>query len=124
MNLIEMLISLTVIGILSTFTLFSYQPYLTKSYRLNAELSLQKLALALTEYFTEYNSFADVSLEKLKITDPKNYLLEININENNYTLLATPTRAQARRDANCATLTLNSQGEKGQSGPGKLSECW
>lgn len=127
-TLIELLIVLTILGILSAFCIPLYSAHIAKEKRLEAALTLNKLALAMEHYYIEHMSYEEVTLEKLgfsKIIADNRYQLIIQAaTENDFKLAATPLDAQAKVDSLCGTLTLNSLGEKGVTGPGQVIDCW
>lgn len=127
-TLMETLVVLTIIGILSICSMPLYIKHIAQERRLEAALELNKLALAMEQYYTFHNTYKGVTLETLgfhdKIADNR-YQLSINtVTDNNFKLYAEPLGAQAKQDTDCATLTLNSVGEKGMTGSGQLMNCW
>ena len=127
-HLIEILITLAIISILTALGVPAYTQHLVKERRLEAENMLSKLAIAMEEYQIEHDGYQDVTLELLHFPEMivKNfYRLNIqSLTENHYLLAAIPQEKQAEQDASCAVLTLNSKGEKGNSGPREVDECW
>ncbi len=126
-HLIEVLITLTIMGILSAISLPTYLHHLTTVRRLEATNLLSKLAIAMEQYHIEHDTYQNATLEALHfptLIGEQTYQLQIESHAHQYLLSAIPLGSQATRDARCATLTLTSEGEKGQTGAGKREECW
>ncbi len=142
-TLIELMVTLAILGILATIAIPSYKDSVMKSRRADAEGALLGLANAMERLFTESNSYCDAggadgantcgagdndtgSPSIFPAQSPAEgtaaYDLEISsVTASTYTLTATPTGAQA--DDRCGTLTLSNIGEKTASG-GTVDECW
>ncbi len=124
-NFIEMLITLIIIAILSAIAVPSYSSHITHANRIAAEVSLSKLATRLEQYNTKNNTYQNATLANLNIISPKNYQLEIvSATDTNFMIAAHPLNAQQKNDSQCATLTLDSQNEKGSTGSGTIEDCW
>lgn len=127
-SLVELLITLTIISILSAIALPFYSQHQANERRLEAEVALNKLAISLEQYYITHHGYQDVTLINLefndKIADNRYQLIIASATDNSFELQAKPLDNQARIDAACGTLTLNSSGEKGITGPGQLSDCW
>lgn len=127
-SLLEMLIVLIIIGILSAIAIPLYYSHIVHERRLEAAMTLEKLAVALEQYDTIHNTYKNASLVELgfpeKIADNHYQLMITSTTDSSYNLQATPLAEQAEKDNTCATLTLNSLGEKGITGSGKLNDCW
>lgn len=127
-HLIEMLITLTIAGILANFGTLAYTQYLTQEARLEAAHSLSKLALAMEQYALEQRSYQGANLSTLHFLESiarNHYRLKIYVaTPYRYQLSAIPQGKQAQQDRACGTLSLSSNGEKKISGTGKLGECW
>lgn len=127
-NLIELLITLSILSLLVGLSLPLYSTYLSQTRRLQAEAILQKLAIAVEQYQLTGNPLSDVSLAKLEFPEfivAQHYQLKILVITNaEYELQAIPLLAQAKQDAHCATLILKSSGEKAVTGDRAVHECW
>lgn len=121
-SLIELLIVLSIIGILSAFCIPLYSQYVVTENRYAAVITLNKLAAALENYFTLHDTYQDANLNSLGFTDSDGrYQLVISqTTEKDYRIEARPIQT----DSVCGTLSLNSSGEKAISGSGKVNECW
>lgn len=119
--MLELMLVLSIAGILALIAYPSYQQHLARAYRQKAKIQLIKAAQELEIYFSEHRRYTGAlffsSSEYYQITvaraDEKTYLLE-----------ATPNLAQAKRDSMCGVLSMDDKGRRGISGGGKLEQCW
>lgn len=127
-SLLEIMIALSIIGILSVMCLPIYSEHITHANRLEAEVDLVKLANALEEYFIVHQSYKNATLEQLGISSQivrGEYQLAItDATDFMYGIKAIPLGQQAQRDVVCASLIMDSLGKKDITGTGKLSDCW
>ncbi|WP_052749225.1 type IV pilin protein [Rheinheimera mesophila] len=117
-SLIELMIAITVAGILFAIALPAYQDYIMVSRRADAVESLFTLSQQLERQFTQSNSYTGLSLATS--SSGGFYTISAEITDTAFTLTATATGAQSA-DSLCSTFTLNQRGEKGGSNP---QECW
>ncbi|WKJ89763.1 type IV pilin protein [Methylomonas montana] len=143
-TLVELMVTVAIVGILAAIAIPNYQESVKKSRRADAEGALLGLANAMERRFTEANSYCDAggadganscgaagtndtgspSIYPAQSPASGNaaYALTISaVTANTYTLLATPTGAQA--NDKCGTLTLTNTGVKGVSSA-SVAECW
>ncbi len=125
-SLIELMITVTIMGILVSIALPEYSQHYRRAQRLTAEVELLKLTSALEEYFVTNNSYQGASLEKLNfptlVADGR-YELAINTLENSFFRVQATPIAKQSADA-CGILSVNSRGEKSISGTEKSVDCW
>lgn len=133
-TLIELMITVAVIGILAGIAYPSYQDSVMKSRRRDAQGALVGLANAMERHFTETNSYlgsadADDRPIIFAIQSPVDggtaaYELFINpVSATTFTLQATPTGAQA--NDKCGDLTLTNTGARGFTGSNATTtDCW
>lgn len=128
LHLIELLITLSLIGIAATLTYPAYTRYIVYEKRTEAAGMLVRLSINLEKYYLEHLSFENVSLAALKLPEfiaKQSYQIIIqSATTKDYILLAKPLGKQADEDRKCATLTLNAYGEKGITGNGQVKDCW
>ncbi|NNM58434.1 MAG: type IV pilin protein [Legionellales bacterium] len=126
-TLIELMVTLVIIGILTAITYPSYQGYMQRDRRSDGQIALLDLANKMERYFTSNNTYAGATLTGVGelATSPSGYynLSIATATATTYTLQAAPTGAQTS-DTTCATLTLNQLGQKGATGTGTASTCW
>lgn len=121
-SLFELLIVLTIIGLLAGIAYPIYTHALIKTHRTEAKIALINLANRMEIYYLENNhSYANATLETLgvnKKTDKKLYRLALSSMANTYELTATATFS----DPECRCLILNELGVK--TNTGSLASCW
>lgn len=143
-TLVELMVTVAIVGILASIALPSYQEHVKKSRRADAEGALMGLANAMERHFTESNSYCDaggtdganscgaagtndtgspsIYHSQSPTSGSAAYSLTISaVTANTYALSATPTGAQA--NDKCGTLTLTNTGVKGVSAA-TVAECW
>lgn len=127
-SLLELLIVIATIGILCAFSIPIYSQHVTHTRRLEAEMSLFKLASALEKHHLLYGTYQSATLQNLgftKIIADNFYELQIiTANETGYLITAKPLAKQATTDSLCNHLLLDSQGTKNITGTGSLTACW
>ncbi|MDN5871838.1 MAG: type IV pilin protein [Nitrococcus sp.] len=135
-SLIELMITVAVLAIIATIAYPSYISQVTKSHRSTGQTKLLEIMQAQERYFTTNNTYT-ADLTDLGYgsagavpADGGWYTLGaaicgagISINEC-VLLTATPQNSQATNDTTCGNLTLNSRGQKGETGTGTVDECW
>jgi len=127
-NLLELMIVLTIIGILCAISIPIYSEHMIRARRLEAEVSLIKLANALEKYFFLNNTYENATLEQLHLSEKianEQYQLQIAAaTSSGFSIKAVPLGMQAEKDVACASLTLDSEGNKGITGSDKITACW
>lgn len=133
-TLIELMVVVAILGILAALAFPSYTEYTTRSKRAAAASFLLEVASLQERYLLDTRAYS-TSLSSLNITVPSevsaHYSLgtsgsEITVGSAppSFTITATPTGAQATRDAKCGYLRLQSDGTKSIGGTGTVAECW
>lgn len=123
-TLIELMITVAIVGILAAIAYPSYQQYVLRSHRATAQADLLELAQWMERNYTQTNSYALPAGVLPFITSPRTggarYDLTVVIAGANQTfiLTATPTAVQAN-DA-CGVLTINQQGVNSAA----AANCW
>ncbi len=130
-SLIELLITLAIVGLLATMSYPSYQRYITKSHRFDGQSALLELAYRMENYRLEHGTYKTATIAKNKHTDvlsqslspQSRYVLSITIaTDNTYLLRATPTIP----DKECQSLTLSSSSTKSVTAASirGIDQCW
>jgi len=126
-SLLELLIVLSIVGILFAYALPNYSQHLVQERRLVAATSLMKLAGHLETYFAEHNTYEGANFSSLQLPEfvaDNNYHLVLASSAEHYKITAIPQGEQARHDGLCGGLTMNSKGVKMITGYGTLNQCW
>jgi type IV pilus assembly protein PilE len=121
LSLIELMLTLAILGILASIALPEYSQHYRRAQRLTAEVTS-----ALEEYCVIHNSYNGANLEKLNfpvLIANGRYQLAINTLENSFFSVQAAPIGQQTADA-CGILSVNSRGEKSISGMGKSVDCW
>jgi type IV pilus assembly protein PilE len=120
-TLIEVMIVVAVIGILVGVAYPSYQDYLQKTRRADAQTVMLENAQALERFYITGNTYAGAPLladKSPKDGSTRHYGITIAADETSFTLTATPEGSQA--DDRCGTMTLTHNGVKNAA----ESDCW
>mgnify|MGYP000333136426 CR=1 FL=1 len=133
LSLIELMVTVAIIGILAAVALPSYQNYVMQSNRAVAKAILLENAQFMEQFYTENSRYDQtpggvaVALPLAQSPRPGGGgAIQYNINvatptPNTFTLQAVPTGSMAG-DV-CGTLTLTNTGVQGASG-GTVAQCW
>lgn len=116
----ELLIVMSVIGLLSALAMPVYQTAQARSQRQLAKLALMKSAQWLEQAATTQGSYPANLPASVWQTPELKYRISINSQAQSYVLTATPFGNQQADD--CGSLTLNQAGQRGAQGDAAL--CW
>lgn len=134
-TLIELMITVAIIGIISAIAYPSYQQYVIKSWRANAASCLLELANRMERRYTSSSSYAIPTGDTLLTTGcaveggmPSRYTFAYNGTPDALTFIlqAEPIKPgpqeKEKDDGECGTLTIDHMGTKGAGGD--VGECW
>ena len=127
-TLMELMVTVVIVGILAAIAYPTYMDYVYRSRRSDGQNALLNLANYMEHFFTENNTYTGATLTSggvtgsLGVTNTSRegyYTVSISSNTGTaYTLTATPTGSQAG-DTACPSLTVTNTGLKGPS-----TTCW
>lgn len=138
-TLIEVMITVAIVGILAAIAYPSYQSYILRSHRSEGMALLSEAAARMERYYAQNSTYATATPNRLGLTSTANattvnsangyYSLSLGTpTATTYSLSATPQNAQ--RSDTCGTLTLDSTGLRGAAGTtatanaATVSNCW
>lgn len=123
-SLIELLITVVIIGILAALIYPTYMAHIIKTRRAQAKIALLDLASKLEEYHIANNTYQGATLAELR--DSNNlqfYQLEISsLSKDTFVITAVPMGTQAKDE--CGKLIYNQMGQKLISGSANMDDCW
>jgi len=114
-TLLELIIVIAISSIICAFAYPTYQSYIIKSSRLEAQLSLQELASRMEQWYAQHGTYESSQNNSALANAVKSDRYELTIryaSNDSYTLQATPTGSQGNQDQRCQSLTLNHLGVK------------
>ncbi|WP_313054635.1 type IV pilin protein [Pseudomonas lopnurensis] len=125
-TLIELMVTVVIIGILASIAFPSYQEFVKRGNRTEGQAFLSEVAARQERYFAQNNEYTD-DVDKLKLkngstSETGKYELSIDVvaGDGGYTL----TAEQQFNDTACGNLTLTATGVKGVSGSKAAADCW
>ena len=138
-TLLELMIVVAIVAILSAAAFPSYMQYVVSTKRTVATSALLQIADRQQQFFMDNKQFTNdltnlgFAANPLVLADDGNsvaaadadavYSISLsNVAVTTYTITAAPLHGQASRDTDCASLTLNQAGARGNSGGG--DDCW
>ncbi len=126
-SLIELMITVAIVGILAMIALPSYESYVQRARRADAKTELSSLAQRLERCFSQFGTYltgTGCSVGAGPFRSPEGYYVIAisNRTATTYTLTATPQGGQAK-DGKCGSLSIDHIGR--HSASGMLGDaCW
>ncbi len=124
LGLIEVLITLVIVGVIASIAVPNYQNSVLKSRRTDARASLMSVAQRLERCRTQFGSYnaAACAVSGTLSSESGHYQIGVTRTATQFTLKATPVGGQVK-DKKCTELSLDEVGQRNATGeaPG---ECW
>ena len=138
-TLLELLIVVAIVAIISAFAYPSYMQYVVSTKRTVATSALLQIADRQQQFFMDNKIFSNdlttlgFAANPLVLADTGNptsagssdaiYSISLsNVGVTTYTITSAPLHGQLSRDTDCASLTLDQAGARGNSAGG--DDCW
>lgn len=126
-TLIELMITVGIIGILAAVAWPLYEKQSIKQRRSDAIVGLTSAALLMDRCYSDNGKYTAGCLTT-SLSPKGYYTLAVNIpNSDSYTLTATPKAGGPQtKDADCTSFTLNQLGQQGYTGAAgsSVKRCW
>jgi len=135
-SLIELMVTVAIVGILAMIAIPGYTSYVRKSKRAGAKVALTSSAQQLERCYTRYSAYNNggclIALPYPVPNGPNpNYTIDVDpaavptpgLTAQSFALKATPVGDQAK-DTACGSFTLNQAGVRGVTGPQGVLNCW
>jgi type IV pilus assembly protein PilE len=132
-TLIELMVTVAIVGILATIAATSYNSQVVKSRRTDARSALLDIAGREEKLYSTTNAYgntaASVGYSTLNPVGSGYYSVTIAVPDatqnpaQGFLITATPIAPQTG-DTACTTLTLNQLGQQGSTGSGTTATCW
>jgi type IV pilus assembly protein PilE len=113
-TIIELLIVISIIGVLIGIALPSYQAHIQKGNRVAAQLTLTKAAQQFERVNARQGAYPTTISESADT-----YTFSVVRTDDTFTITATPTGSSVGDE--CATMTIN---QAGQTTPTTPNSCW
>ncbi|QSI75632.1 type IV pilin protein [Niveibacterium microcysteis] len=128
-TLIELVITVVIVGVLAAIALPTYSQYVERGRRAEAKAALNGAAQMLERFYTQTNSYT-VALAALGVsatTESGRHAIVVSPGATgdiatSFLITASPV---GWADAHCGNLTLDSAGRRGRSAAGwSVEDCW
>lgn len=129
-TLVELMIVVTIIGILAAVAVPAYSQYTLRAKRSAAESFIMSVANKQEQYILDARQYA-TTVALLNMASPTEVAANYNITITNvgtnpptYTINAVPIGAQLANDTKCGTVSIDQAGTKGKTGTDTVANCW
>ncbi|KQU85428.1 pilus assembly protein PilE [Variovorax sp. Root318D1] len=130
-SLIELMVTVAIVGILAAIAYPSYTSYIVRSNRSAAQGYMLEVSSLQQRYLLDARTYA-ADLATLNSSVPShvssNYTVTTPLKTGTtlpgFTVTATPIGSQLARDTACGTLTIDEAGTKTASGSRGVAGCW
>ncbi|MFD1892661.1 type IV pilin protein [Ottowia beijingensis] len=123
-TLIELMITVAVIGILAAIAYPSYAEYVRRGHRAEARAGMLQAAQWMERAATATGTYPLTANfpDSLKKVPADRYDISLTSDGTTYTLTGTPKNSQA--GDKCGNYTLTNAGVRGVSGTATVQDCW
>lgn len=125
-TLIELVITIAIVGILAAIANASYQSSVVKSRRATAKACVLEGAQYMERYYTTTFTYLAAALPGCSSDPAPYYTMSFNgtPDATTYVVQAVPVAPQSTLDAKCGTLRVDQTGAKTFTGTGTVADCW
>ncbi len=125
-TLIELMITVAIVGIIAAIAYPSYTEHVKKSGRAVAMTAVLDAASKQEQYFADNRVYTATITDLLPsaLTENDLYRLSATINGRTFTITATPNSGIALKDTECGSFSINEVGLKTVSGASGADTCW
>jgi len=128
-TLLDLLIAISIVGILAGIALPSYTAYVDRARRAEGRTTMLDAAQFMQRFYAANNTYVGATLptglQRSPANGPQAYTIRVaaGVTATGYTLEAVPQGPMSGDD--CGTLTITSTGVRGRTGSGEtLERCW
>ena len=123
-TLLEALITVAIIGIISSLAYPSYVDFVVRSNRSEGLRELMRIANLQEQYYVDNRSYTSAMTDLGLGADPfvtenGHYSIDATVVNDTFTLVATAKGTQASKDTSCGTISVTDTGKKTPA-----SYCW
>jgi type IV pilus assembly protein PilE len=123
-TLVEVMITVAIIGILSTVAYPSYIDFVVRSNRAEGLRELVRIANLQEQHYVDNRSYTEVMTDLGLNADPfvtenGHYSIDATVVNDTFSLVATAQGTQASKDSACGTIAVTDTGQKTPA-----SNCW
>jgi len=132
-TLLELMITVAVIGILAAISIPSYTSHMIKVRRATAAACLMEGAQYAERHYTTKMTYEGFEVNINKSPDSvlgckkeieEHYKIVAEFKTPGFELIADPIKRQLASDTKCGRLSIDQTGKKYVGGTGSVNECW
>lgn len=133
-TLVELMITVAIVGILAAIAIPSYTAYIRRANRTDATRTMLQDAQSMQRCYSQNFTYAPAAPNTCPVVTGTTastggyYSLDVEIDSaTHYTITATPLKSPQTGDTDCATFTLDSAGKEtaqNSGGSDNTATCW